>query len=136
MAEEKYKVHLTDDVMGIASDISIQCKHCATHCYPMTLPKKSSRGQKKNTDAEENLMAMLLPFITGVGPLMAMLLPFIMGVGSTELETILSMQGLPNSKHYQRTLRRWQPTIAEDNCNIREGDETCNGGRDQGNYCC
>ena len=91
MAEEKCKVHLTDDVMGIASDISIQCNNCATHCYPMTLPKKSSsRGQKKNTDAKENVMAMLLPFITGVGP--------------TELETILNMQGLPNSQHYKKNI--------------------------------
>ena len=100
VAGEKFQVYLTDDVMGIASDVSIQCNNCATHCYPMTFPKKSSsRGQKKNTDAEENVMAMLLPFITGVGP--------------TELETILNMQGLPNCQHYQKTLLRWQPTIAE-----------------------
>ena len=91
MAGERFKVNLTDDVMGIASDVSIQCNKCATHCYPMTFPKKSSnRGQKKNTDAEENVMTMLLPFITGVEP--------------TELETILNMQGLPNSQHYQKTM--------------------------------
>ena len=64
----------------------------------MTFPRKRGRGNEKSIDAEENIIAILLPFITGVGP--------------SELETILSMQGLPNSKYYERTILRWQPTIA------------------------
>ena len=84
--ENKCKLSLIDDVLGISSDISLQCETCTTHRYPMTIPRKRRKGQTKCTDAEENVIAILLPFITGVGP--------------TELETILSMQGLPNSKHY------------------------------------
>ena len=112
--EDQYKVRLIDDVLGISSDISVQCETCKEHRYPMTFPRKKSKGQKKCTDAEENLTAMLLPFITGVGP--------------TELETILSMQGLPNSKNYKKTILRWQLTIAEKIIEIseRERDEICN----------
>ena len=51
----------------------------------------------KNIDRDENKMAILLPFITGVGP--------------GEMETILSMFGLPNSQNYERTIARQQPLV-------------------------
>ena len=104
--EDQSQVRLIDDVLGISSDISLQCETCTTHRYPMTVPRKRGKGQQKNTDAEENLIAIFLPFIAGVGP--------------TELETILSMQGLPNLKHYQKTILRWQPTVAENIIKISE----------------
>ena len=63
----------------------------------MTTGRIESKGQKKSIDADENLMAILLPFITGVGP--------------RDVETILNMQGIPNSKHYERTIQCWQPSI-------------------------
>ena len=65
----------------------------------MTASRRKSKGQKKSIDADKNLMSILLPFITGVGP--------------RDVETILSMQGLPNSKHYEKTITRWQPKICE-----------------------
>ena len=51
---------------------------------------------------------------------MALLLPFITGVGPTELETIVSMQGLSNSKNHSRTILCWQPTVAEKIITISE----------------
>ena len=104
--ENQSQVSLIDDVLGISSDISVQCETCPTHRYPMTFPRKKSKGQKKSTDAEENLIAILIPFVTGVG--------------ARELETILSMQGLPNSKNYERTIYRWQPMVAEKIIEISE----------------
>ena len=44
---------------------------------------------------------------------MAVLLPFISVVGPGEIETVLSMIGLPNSKHYRFTIYRWQPLVCE-----------------------
>ena len=38
--ENKCKVSLTDNVVGISSDISLQCKTCTSHRYPMTSPRK------------------------------------------------------------------------------------------------
>ena len=61
MTEEKCKVQLDYNVMGIASDISIQCKNCESHCYTMTFPKRNSKGHKRSTDSEANVMASL-PF--------------------------------------------------------------------------
>ena len=42
---------------------------------------------------------------------MAILLPFITGVGPGEMETILSMFSLPNSQNYRNTIFRWQPFV-------------------------
>ena len=97
--ENKSKVDLTEDVMGISSDMYIQCKSKTEHCYPLTFhsskKKKSlTKGlQKKNIDRDGNKMAILLPFITGVGP--------------GEMETILSIFSLPNSQYYHTTIYRW-----------------------------
>ena len=35
-AEKKSKVHFTEDVMGISSDMYIQCLSNTNHCYPLT----------------------------------------------------------------------------------------------------
>ena len=106
IAENKSKVDFTEDVLGISSDMYIQCKSKTDHRYPLTFhstkeKKKSlTKGNyKKNIDRDENNMAILLPFITGVGP--------------GEMETILSMFGLPNSQHYVRTINRWQPVMCK-----------------------
>ena len=53
----------------------------------------------KNIDRDENKIAIMLPFVTGVGP--------------GEMETILNMFSLPNSKHYERTIFRWQPSTCD-----------------------
>ena len=34
VAEDKAKVYVTEDVVGISSDINVQCKSCPSHCYP------------------------------------------------------------------------------------------------------
>ena len=106
LAEDRAKVCLTEDVVGISSDIIVQCQSCPSHCYPMSAGRIESKGQKKSIDADENLMAILLPFITGVGP--------------RDVETILSIQGLPNSKHYEKTITRWQPSICKKIIEISE----------------
>ena len=106
LAKDRAKVYLTEDVIGISSDIIVQCQSCKSHRYPMTAGRIESKGQKKSIDADENLMAILLPFITGVGP--------------RDVETILSMQGLPNSKHYEKTITRWQPSICKKIIEISE----------------
>ena len=104
--EKKCEVRLVDDVLGLSSNISLQCQNCMTHCYPMNKHRKSGKGHQKTTDATENVMAILLPFITGTGP--------------TELETILNFFGLPNSKHYKKSIARWQTTVAEEIIKISE----------------
>ena len=88
IAEKKSKVHVTEDVMGISSEMYIQCNSTPGHWYPMTFTKdkKKKKGQNKNIDRDENKIAIMLPFVTGVGP--------------EEMETILNMFSLPNSKHY------------------------------------
>ena len=77
-----------------------------SHCYPLTLTKKRKKGQKKSIDLDINKIAVLLPFITGVGP--------------SEIETIFSMLGFPNSIHYKRTISRWQPSICQKIIEISE----------------
>ena len=104
--ENKSKVDFTEDILGFSSDMYIQCKSKTDHRYPLTFhsikeKKKSlTKGNsKKNIDRDENKMAIFLPFITGVGP--------------GEMETILSMFGLPNSQYYERTTLRWQSVVCK-----------------------
>ena len=97
--EKKSKVQYTEDVVCLSSDIYIQCGSQTTHRYPLTIPTPKNKGQKKVIDRDENKMAILLPFIAGVGP--------------KELETILNMFSLPNCKHYKKTITRWQPLVCE-----------------------
>ena len=90
-AENKSKDDFTEDIMGMSSDMYIQCKSKTDHCQPLILhsskEKKSlTKGRyTKNIDGDENKMTILLPFITGVGP--------------GEIETIISMFSLPNSQN-------------------------------------
>ena len=46
-AEKKSKVHFTEDVMGISSDMYIQCLSNSNHRYPLTL--HSSKKKKSLT---------------------------------------------------------------------------------------
>ena len=84
----------------------IQCKSKTDYRYPLTFHSTKEKnksltkgGQKKNIDRDENKTAILIPFITGVGP--------------GEMETILSMFGRPNSKCYRSTIFRWQSVVCE-----------------------
>ena len=87
-AEDKSKVHLMEDIMGISSDMHIQCNSVPCHRYPMTFKKSGTMksltkgGAKKNIDRDENKYAALLPFICGSGP--------------GEVETHLNTFALPN----------------------------------------
>ena len=41
--ENKYKVDFNEDVMGISSDMYIQCKSKTDHCYPLTFIRQKRR---------------------------------------------------------------------------------------------
>ena len=98
-AEKKTKVHFTEDVVGVSSEMCIQCDEKKEHCFPLSIPVSSKKGRKKCIDRDENKKAALLQFMTGGGP--------------GEIEVMLNMFGLPNSKHYQRTINRSQPLMCQ-----------------------
>ena len=111
--EKKTAVHLEDRIIGWASHRHIQCNGNPIHTFLLTTCKKVWKNEKKMKtkhrrliDYPDNLMGVLAPCISRMGP--------------TEVNSIVCMLNLPKSKYLPKNICKYQPVVCKEIINISD----------------